>query len=45
MEFIENFWGAYSFRVLKVQSEVSEIFVCDKRLIEVSDGIAFKITR
>lgn len=46
MKFIENFWGAYSFRVLKVQAEVGEIFVCDKReLIDVSDGIAFEITR
>ena len=45
-KFKENFCGTYSFRVLKVQVEVSEIFVHDKReLIDISDGIAFEITR
>ena len=41
-----SFCGTYSFRVLKVQAEVSEIFVYDKReLIDISDEIAFEITR
>ena len=46
-EIYRKFFGTeYSFRVLKVQVEVSEIFVHDKReLIDISDEIAFEITR